>query len=224
MPDDLSDAWAEIRALKKDIERLKAANPLEAASVTNGRLRFIGGLLLIDSGGTLTVVGHLNGEGDFVWNGPWALKGAGEITGDVSVTGDLELLDDGVFRSENVRIEDGKIYVGAGGNLIVIDGATGKITAGSLTIDPASNGGSVKFAGGPEVYASGAMLALYSSSAGSFIELGSTAKINGPGARWIEINSTGFQFVGLPTKTTTETGFPAGSPWFDSSGYMYRVV
>lgn len=150
--DDLGDPWEAIRALQDEVRRLKRTNPLESASVTSGRVRFIGGLLLIDSGGTLTVVGHFNGDGDFVWNGPWALKGLGEITGDVQITGDLALLDDGKFTSENVRVEGGKIYVGAGASLIVIDGATGEIIAGGTRLTPAG-GGALSFGSGARVIA-----------------------------------------------------------------------
>lgn len=231
MVDDLGDAWAEIRALKKDIERLKAANPLEAASVTSGRVRFIGGLLRVDSGGRLEVVGTVQIDGTttvtgtFTVSGPWNLTGNGTITGNVTITGNLTLAGSGKFTSGNVRIEGGKVYVGAGGNLIVIDGATGKITAGTLTIDPASNGGSVKFAGGPEVYASGGVLSLYSTSGGAFAELGSVAKLNGPGARYIEINSTGIRFAGLPTiSRASANNAVVGTVWSDTTGNLYRVV
>lgn len=110
-------------------------NPFESASVSNGRVRFIGGLLLIDSGGTLQVVGHLNGDGDFVWSGPWALKGEGEITGDVALTGNLEVLDDGTIKVGNIELRDGKIYVG------------------DMVIDPEDNGGSVIFGDGAKVTA-----------------------------------------------------------------------
>ncbi|WP_144872441.1 hypothetical protein [Microbacterium sp. 1.5R] len=198
MARDLSDPFAEIRALKDRIRILETATPLQNSSITRGRLRVAGGLLLIDDGGTLQVIGTVDGEGNFQWSGPWKFdSGDGEIAGDVELTGNFSLT--GVFAAGNVRIEDGKIYVGAGTTTIVIDGATGRIIAGSMTIDPSLNGGSVKFAGGPEVYASGAQLSLYSGT-GAFIELdGDKAKINGPGARWVEVNSAGVRFVGLPT-------------------------
>lgn len=212
MVDDLSDAWAEIRALKKDIERLKAVNPLEAASVTSGRVRFIGGELRIDSGGRLIIEGTLSVDGvttvtgSFTVSGPWNLTGNGTITGNVTISGTVQL-------TGNMTVT---------GNINVT--GAGRVTIGAMTLDPSSNGGSLKFSGGPEVYASGGTLALYSTSSGAFIELGSTAKINGPGARYIEINSTGFQFVGLPTKTAASTGLPAGAGYFDASNYLFKVV
>jgi len=215
---NLADLGGWITALVRRVERLESGAKLENSSITNGRMRFIGGLLRLDSGALLELVGQWrfsgNGaitgdvvaEGKWTQNGNWEFNGDGDLAGDVKLSGDFDLT--GKFTSENVRIEGGKIYVGAGGNLIVIDGATGRINAGTMAIDPAANGGSVKFAGGPEVYASGSALALYS-GAGAFIELnGAMAKINGPGARWIEVNNTGIRFVGIDTAPVAS--FPGG--------------
>lgn len=196
-------------------------SPVPASDpITRGRLRVAGGLLLIDDGGTLQVIGTVDGAGNFQWSGPWKFdSGDGEIAGDVDLTGGFNLT--GVFSAGNVRIEGGKIYVGVGGNLIVIDGATGKIVAGSMTIDPSANGGSVKFAGGPEVYADGAQLSLYSGT-GAFIELnGEMAKINGPGARWVEVNSAGVRFVALPTGVPTGAKAVLIDP---ATGQLYRAA
>ena len=139
MVDDLSSD-AVFRELKDRVRRLETAIPLQNAAVTEGRLRFIGGLLLIDSGGTLTVIGHLNGEGDFEWVGPWRFDSpsGGEIAGDVALSGDFDLT--GKLAAGNVRIEGGKIYVGTGGSQVVIDGATGTIIAGDMVITTASGG------------------------------------------------------------------------------------
>jgi hypothetical protein len=222
---DLRDVWGWLQKLIARVDKLESGEWLENSSITNGRMRFIGGLLLIDSGGTLTVVGHMNGEGDFVWNGPWALTGAGEITGDVDVTGSIEILDDGRIKVGNVLIEDGKITITAGGNTIIIDGTTGKIIAGNLTIDPSSNGGSIKYATGPEVFAFGGELDLYSTPGGAYVTLNGTAgELHGPGTRWIRVTATGIQIVGLPTKTALETGLPAGVVHADTSGNLFRIV
>lgn len=234
---DLNDLWGWIQRLVRRVERLESGAMLENASITNGRLRIISGTLRVDSGGRLEVVGTVQIDGTttvtgtFNVSGPWNLTGNGTITGatsisgNVTITGDLTLAGSGKFTSGNVRIEGGRVYVGAGGNLIVIDGATGKITAGSLTIDPASNGGSVKFAGGPEVYASEGMLSLYSTSGGAFAELGSVAKLSGPGTRWVEVNGSGFTLVGLPTRASSlARGAAVGTVWSDTSGNLYRVI
>lgn len=185
----------EIWRLLERIDRLETMVYGRSSSVTNGRTRFIGLESLIVIGSQL-VSGLLHVIGRVTISGLGVLEVLGliELDGTMRVTGDI----------------------------IVLPG--GKIQVGSMTIDPTTNGGSVKFAGGPEVYADGAQLSLYSGT-GAFIELnGSVAKINGPGARWIEVDSSGFRVVGMPTKTTTETGLPVGAVQADSSGYLYRIV
>jgi len=199
---NLADAWGWIARLIRRIERIESGALLENSSITGGRMRFIGGLLRIDSGGRVEIVGTLqidgttNVTGTFNLDGPWNLDGNGNITGNVTVTGDINVT------------------------------GTGRIKVGNMVLDPSSNGGSIKFAGGPEVYASGLELSLYSGGAGSFISLlPNLVKINGPGARWFEVNSTGFQLVGLPTKTSASVGgLPAGVVHVDAAGTLFRVV
>lgn len=155
MAQSLNEAYQWIIDIKRELARLKSGALLENASVTNGRLRFIGGLLLIDSGGTLQVVGHFNGDGDFVWSGPWAFTGEGEITGNVDLTGNLDVVDEGRITIGDILIEDGVIYVGTGSAQITIDGATGKITAGNMAMDPTVSGGALTFANGAQVFTDG---------------------------------------------------------------------
>lgn len=199
---DLNDSLGWVQRLIRRVERIESGAMLENSSVTAGRMRFIGGLLLIDSGGTLQVVGRFDGTGDFEWSGPWKFdSGNGEIAGDVKLSGDFTL--SGKLAAGNVRIEGGKIY------------------AGNVIIDPSSNGGSVKFAGGPEVYANGDTLSLYSGT-GAFIELnGAMVKINGPGARWIEVTSSGVRVAGLPSRSGT--GLPSGAVGADVDGTLWRA-
>lgn len=118
MARDLSDPWAEIRALKERVRILETATPLQDASVTRGRLRVasadgfvaeavpggapavrVTGLQVVD--GVLRVTGTLEGGGTWSWsgtltqtgttnlNGPWNLNGVGTIAGDVTATGTL---------------------------------------------------------------------------------------------------------------------------------------
>lgn len=204
---DLNNFGKWIEDIKREISRLKSGAFLENSSISYGRMRFIGGLLLIDSGGTLQVVGHLNGDGDFVWSGPWAFTGEGEITGDVALTGNLDVVDDGRITVGSIEIRDGKIYVGTGGSQIVIDGATGKITAGNLTIDPSSNGGSIKFAGGPEVYAAGGQLGLYSTITGGYVTLDDGAgELHGPGVAKVSVSDTQIFLQGATPISVTASG------------------
>lgn len=222
MADDLSDAFREIRELKREVRRLQNARPLENASITDGRMRFVGGTLRVDSGGRVEIVGSLRIDGATVVNGtfkiegPWSLNGNGEIAGNVTVTG--KLTQNGPWEF----IGAGKITgnVDVTGTIRVLAG--GKIQVGKITLDPSSNGGSMKFADGPEVYAAGSTLALYSGALnGAYIELGpGLAKVSAGGARWIEVNSAGFRLVGLPK--VGKSGIPVGCIYKGTDGLLYE--
>lgn len=115
-------------------QHARRENPFESASVRNGQVRFIGGRLLIDAGGTLQVIGQFDGNGNFQWSGAWKFdSGDGEIAGDVKLTGDFELL--GKLLAGDVRIEDGKVYVGG------------------MVLDPAVAGGALTFPNGSRLEA-----------------------------------------------------------------------
>lgn len=146
--------------LLERVDRLENATPLASTSVTNGQTRFIGpnSIIIVGSGrvdGTWLVNGNLQGAGVMDWTGLWNMIGDGKIFGDV------EVLADGRIVAGNVRIEDGKIYVGVGASQIVIDGATGGITAGGLAIDPATDGGAVTFPGGATISSSGGAVKMW---------------------------------------------------------------
>ena len=120
MADDLSSNNA-FREILDRIRILETTTPLQNAAVSEGRLRFIGGLLLIDSGGRLEVVGTFDGDGDFSWSGPWAFTGDGAIAGDVDITGNATVKGDGRIRVEGgdspATIEDGKLAFDTGGEV-----------------------------------------------------------------------------------------------------------
>ncbi|KTR76193.1 hypothetical protein NS234_12260 [Microbacterium oxydans] len=223
---DLSDAWGWLQRIIRRIDRLESGAPLENASITNGRLRIIGGTLRVDSGGSVQIVGTLSIDGtttvtgSFKVTGPWRLEGDGTITGNVVGTGTLTW--NGPWNLNGAGKIAGNTELT--GDLNVTGG--GKVKAGNVSIDPSSNGGSVKFAGGPEVYGSGSELSLYSGGGGSFVTLSPTmAKINGPGARWFEITGSGVRIVNLPTKTSASAGgLPAGVVHADASGNLFRIV
>lgn len=212
-------------------------------------MRFIGGLLRLDSGALLelfgqwrftgpgAITGDVVAEGKWTQNGDWEFNGPGDIEGDVTatgewtqnglwkfngdgeITGDVELV--GILTSGNVRIQDGRIYVGAAGNQIIIDGDTGKINAGGLTIDP-TGGGKVTFPGGAEVKggASGGVemrqgnyAAVVTSTGGSIGKVGNAIAVADGGV---------FQLVGVPT--TSGKGVPSGTLWADATGRVYRAT
>lgn len=155
---NLKDAWGWIERIVTRLERLESGAQLGNSSITKGRLRFIGGLLRVDSGGRVEIVGTLNVEGtsQFIGpvtiSGPWTFSGDGDITGDVDISGDLDLtgslevLGGGRIKVGNVIItpgSGGRVTVGTGSAQVVLDGATGKVMAGDIVIDPTKEGGAV---------------------------------------------------------------------------------
>ncbi|KTS09033.1 hypothetical protein [Microbacterium testaceum] len=133
------------------VQGLIRENPFESAAITDGRVRFIGGLLLLQAGARLT------GEGTFDWTGPGSIAGDWEVldggvirVGAVLISpvgggrimigqGPVGIILDGgtgTLTMGNIRMEGGKIYAGTGANQVVIDGATGKVTLTSgLEVD-----------------------------------------------------------------------------------------
>lgn len=166
MPRDLSDAFGWLEKLERKVSRIYSGAMLENSSITNGRLRLIGGLLLVDSGGrveivgslqiagTTTVTGRFEMTGDFEVSGPWKFTGPGEITGDFDISGDVTITGkvtqvgdmdvEGVFTLKG----DGWSITGNGeitGDVslkgtISVDG--GRIEVGDMVLSEA-NGGSL---------------------------------------------------------------------------------
>ncbi|MEW2011464.1 hypothetical protein AB0300_18545 [Microbacterium sp. NPDC078814] len=204
MADDLSDVYAELRRLQERVRVLETANPLEASSITNGRVRFIGGLLRIDSGGrveivgtlqidgTTTVTGTFTVTGNFKVTGPWRLEGPGDITGNVDVTGTIRVL------------------------------AGGKIQVGNMVIDP-NDGGRVTFPNGAVVQAD--------ENGGIQMRQGANKVFVGPGmvsmqhgARTFSITASAHLISGLDTiPSNFASGAPAGCIWSDGNE-IFRVV
>lgn len=212
----------QLRMLAARVRKLETGIPLQNSAVTKGMVRFIGAVLRLEAGSLL------DGIGTFRWRGPGSIAGDFEVLegGVIRVGGVLIspvgggrimigpgpsgiILDGGAgaLTMGNIRLEGGKIYVGTGASQIVIDGATGKITANGLTIDPSANGGKIKYVGGPEVYASGSQLGLYSIPIGAYITLdGVSAKILGPGLARIEVTSSQIFLQGATPTTVTAAG------------------
>lgn len=225
--DDLS-ADNPLREVWAAIEALRNANPLQAAAVGRGGITVYGGGVITIENGGLSVTGYaeisgeLRGDGTLIWTGPWAFTGEGEITGNVGLTGNLDVVDDGKITVGNIRIENGKIYVGEGAGQIVIDGATGKITAGNMTIDPSGNGGQIDFGGGRVINAGTGFLGLYDGERQVIFNSSGVTMV--AGGRSLSVGDAGMRFAGAPTKTASETGLDPGSAYFDSSNYIYKVV
>ncbi|MBC6496114.1 hypothetical protein [Microbacterium sp. 4-7] len=221
-----------IRNLQNDVRRLLSSRGLENSSVRGGRLRFIGGILRLDSGALLDLIGQwrLKGPGaitgdvysEGVWTqvGDWDFTGDGDLAGDVDLSGIFTLI--GKLIAGDIRIEDGNIYVGAGASQIVINGAAGTITVGGMTIDPA-DGGKVTFPGGAQLRAdvgNGIQMqigAVKISAQASFIQLTI-------GTRSITINSSGIR-ADLPTAPIANwPGRQVGDVVSNASGDLFRIV
>ena len=91
MAHDLNDAWGWIQKLVMRVSRLESGAMLENSSITNGRMRFIGGLLRVDSGGRVEIVGTLNADGTINFTGPFTSTGATTLDGDVKITKTLDV-------------------------------------------------------------------------------------------------------------------------------------
>ncbi|KRD51968.1 hypothetical protein [Microbacterium sp. Root280D1] len=212
------------------LEQLLRANPLRNASFGSGgitvydggRIRFTeGGGIVIEGDGYIIIGGNLTGDGTFQWTGPWKFNnGDGEIAGNVKLTGDFDLT--GKFIAGNIRIEDGKIYVGEGAAAIVIDGAASKILAGNMTIDPAE-GGSVAFPGGAKLDADpGGGVRLTQGTNRVFVGDGLVSMQMG--TRSIAISASGIQMTGADTiPSSLAGGAIPGTIWSDGTE-LFRVV
>jgi len=223
MADDLSDPWAEIRALKEAVRRLQAARPLENASITGGRVRFIGGLLRVDSGGSVEIVGSLQIDGTTTVTGTftltgngWSITGDGTISGDVTITGDLEVNGPWTFNGNGTITGD----VDLTGNINV--NGSGRVNVGSaMTLTPATDGGAVEFPSGKLSAISGAV-GLYAGAGGQVV-LNTDAALIGPGSTFRAGSDP--QITGLsPIASGSAGGLPSGAVWADGSGFLYRVT
>jgi hypothetical protein len=217
---NLNDVTSWIKEIFYRLRKLESGAFLENSSITQGRMRFIGGLLLIDSGGTLQVVGHINGAGDFIWTGPWALKGEGEITGNFSLTGNLDVVDDGRITVGDIEIRDGKIYVGTGASQIVIDGATGRIVAGNMAMDPTVGGGALTYQNGAQVFTDADTIQVFKGN--SVVQVTDDYARLQTGGNVVEINGSGVRMSLAAIPVQSGTGLPAGVLFINASGYLRR--
>lgn len=156
------DRW--ITNFERKQSRLHSAASLENASVTGGRVRFIGGTLRIDSGGRVEIVGALvvNGQTDITGpvritgrldvDGPWAINGDGSITGRMQVTGPWGLQGDGSITGR-VDITGDTMISGRttiGGDVTLDSDLTlgsGRFVVGALTIERFSASGRIRSTG-----------------------------------------------------------------------------
>lgn len=230
MVDDLSDLYAELRRLRRDVDRLQTATPLQNASIGSGGLRVYGGGVITIQNGGLSVTGfaqisgELRGNGTINWTGPVNFSGPVQITGTLDVTASTrlrgettiegiakllsELQVQGKITAGNVVVEQNKITVGGGSSPATLqDGALSFGTGGTVAADVSNNG--VRMAvGGNQVY------------------VGTGAASIQVGSQSVLVTASGVFFPNLQTtpKSLTPENNPIGSVFADGSGRIYRVV
>lgn len=234
MADDLSDVYAELRKLQEQVRVLMSANPLEKSSVTNGQIRIIGGTIRVDGGGNLIVNGTMsvNGTstvtGSFTVSGPWNLSGTGTISGNVTITGNVTatgtLTQNGPWNLNGAGTIAGNVTQTGNttqqGNVNVTGG--GKITVGSMVIDPSISGGAITFANGSQVFTDGSTIQVFKGN--SVMQVSNDYARIQYGGSVVEISASGIRVTGIGTKTLASTpGAFAGAIVYDG-GYMKRVV
>lgn len=208
MARDLNEAWGWIQRLVARVSRLESGAMLENSSITNGRMRFIGGLLRVDSGGRVEIVGTLNADGTINFKGPFALKGPATFEGDINQTGNYTVNS------------PGKITV-AGSNAMTLGvGAFGLPGVGF-----ASGGGVSGYTGGAFLHGgsntvgciANSTVATLSGGINNYVSASATkVSVSGP------FETTGI--VNLNNLPTTPASGKTPNLWIDSAGKLWKLV
>lgn len=212
----------EFEALLRRVRALETQSPLESSSVENGRVRFIGGLLRVDAGGRVEIVGTLlvDGEttvtGTFNVNGPWQIAGDGSITGAASITGDVTITGplkvDGAWELNGT----GEI-VGATkltGDLSVTGAGRVKVGA-AMTLDPSTDGGAVTFTGGRRLSAGDGAIALLNGLNGLVVGSGAVTLLGVPNGTAEDVDYwLGMSSLGQLRRVPKGSGGPTGAGLF----------
>lgn len=219
---NLEDAWGWIKNLNAKVDRIFSGAFLENASITNGRLRIIGGTLRVDSGGSVIIVGTLSIDGtttvtgEFKVTGPWRLEGNGTITGNVSITGNVT--------STGTLTQNGPWNLNGAGTIAGNVTQTGDTSQrGNVTVN---SGGKITVQGG------GGNVVLDSRFGAPRMQLGS-AQIDGGassftftvGAQVVYFFENTIRIPGMASKAASSVpgGF-AGAVHVDSAGKFWRLT
>ncbi|MEV7768318.1 hypothetical protein [Microbacterium sp. NPDC086615] len=208
---NLNDNSGWIEDIKRQLARIKSGAFLENASISDGQLRLIRAVLLLQGGALL------KGEGTFDWTGPGSIAGDWEVLGGgvIRVGGVLIspigggrimigqgpvgiILDGGAgtLTMGNVRLEGNKIYVGVGTNQIVIDGATGVAHIGtSMTLDPSTDGGAALFSNGSKLYSNPSAIGLRNGS--SAVTVGDALATLLAGSKAVQMSQDEVSMLGI---------------------------
>lgn len=182
--------------LARRVRILEVRNPLENAAVDRGGLYIKSNEGLVVTGsakvegwlivtGTSRVTGRLEGSGTLDWTGPSFLRGATTIEGDLKVTKTLDVTATTKLQGVVTLLKD------------LIIQSPGKITAGTIEIEPSENGGVIKI-GSARIWVKGGQFEL---SAGGFqiwtetgaicigSRLGTFARLTGTEVQWVGLRT-----------------------------------
>jgi hypothetical protein len=218
---NLNDVAGWIKDIYYRLRKLESGSFLESSSITSGRMRFIGGTLMIDSGGQLVVIGAASVDGTMTINGTflltgsgWRIVGSGSIEGPTTVVGTLQI--DGDTRiTGNLSLEGDASLTG---NMAVEDG--GKILVGEMLLDPTEHGGAVIFPNGAQVFTDADTVQLYKGNSVAQIS-DSYARIQ-HGGDVVQIDGNGIRMSPGAMQTESGTGLPVGTVRVGADGYLRR--
>jgi hypothetical protein len=195
---DLTDVGAWIKRIVFRLDRLEGGAMLENASITNGRVRFIGGKLLGLAGAAFEWIGSFDLTGPFTAIGTAIFRGPVSITGedgtldveadasfggDVAITQKLDVTAEATFRAltkilGDLRVEEnGKVYVGT-----------------AMVFDPSVESGAIVFQNGAQVFTNGDSIQVYKGN--SVVQLEDDSAKLQYGGTAIVIDEDGIHFYG----------------------------
>lgn len=224
----------EFEQLKREIRALQTQSPLESSSVSNGRVRFIGGLLRVDSGGRVEIVGSFSIDGTttvsgtFTVDGPWEINGNGSITGALGITGPTQI--DGPTTINGNFWVNGYTRISAG---LEINGPWSLNGDGTIVGDADMTGDMLVRSGGKIRVQGGGGDVVLDSSFGvprinlgvAQIEAGASSFTFTVGTQTVYFLDNTIRIPGMPTRPVSD--FPggfAGAIVSDLAGKFYRLA
>ena len=229
MTASLNDVTGWIRDIFYRLRKLESGAFLENSSITNGRLRIIGGTLRVDSGGLVEIVGTLQVDGtstvtgQFTVTGPWSMEGDGTITGHVTISGPVQITGD--VDLTGVMTVTGEIRVSG----------TGRVRIGDMVLDPSVGGGALIYGNGSRLEADASVNGVRLIAGDAVINAGAVASVRkGPSSVIVSsdsvtVNAAGggdidligsVHIPGIPT--VSGTGLPLNALLVTTSGYLRR--
>ena len=212
MARDLNEAWGWIQRLVARVSRLESGAMLENSSITNGRMRFIGGLLRIDSGGRVEIDGELSGIGKFLWDGIVTLTSTFTAKGRTLFEGDTT--QKGPFHVEGDQDNTGKLAIKGDttlekdlnvkpGGKIIIEGTQ------QITLSSVAGTATLQFSDGPRLWSNGAAARMDSGpGTGIVLATDSAAILRSPNtANAVATSDTGTLVSGPLTASSATVNF-----------------